>query len=188
MSGEWRTYDPQDQGVPQAVRAWVGLDSSMTAAVGRAAGGAIDVTVRRQEDGPLLDDEAGFFAPGAPATLREVCLSHDGEPLLLARTVFTSDILRSHPRIVGLGDSPLGSLLFAGERPSPWSVRQVCCIGPGQPLFPLILWRCPQPETALWARRTLFELFGAELLLTEIFLPALLDKPGDAASLRQPAG
>lgn len=184
ITGDWRNYLPQtDQGLPPLVKGWVGLETSMTAAVGRAAAGPITVTVRRQEDGPLYDDEAGFFPDGDPATLREVCLGHAGEPLLLARTVFTSNILRTHPRIVGLGDRPLGSLLFAGERPSPYTARQFSLIRPGAPLYPLIRWRYDGPEQGLWARRTLFVLFEAPLLVTEIFLPALLAKPGADTAL-----
>ena len=184
MSGDWRDFDAlRDQGLPSRVRGWVGLETSMTVALGRAAAGAIDVTLRRQEDGPLYDDEAGFFPGGDPATLREVCLSRGGEPLLMARTVFTSNILRTHPKIVDLGDRPLGSLLFAGERPSPFSARQFCEIVPYSPLYPLIRWRYDGPEVGFWARRTLFVLFEAPLLVTEIFLPALLAKPGAAAAL-----
>lgn len=184
MSGNWRDFDPRrDQGLPQAVLGWVGLETSMTVAVGRAAAGGIDVTVLRQEEGTLHADEAGFFTAGELATLREVCLGHAGQPLLLARTVFTSDILRAHPSIVGLGDRPLGSLLFAGETPSTYTVRQFCQIGPGTPLYPLVRWRYDGPDAGLWARRTLFVLFGAELLVTEIFLPALLAKPGAEAAL-----
>lgn len=183
-SSDWRNFDPQrEQGLPSFVRGWVGLETSMTAAIGRAAAGTIDVTVRRQEDGPLQDNEAAFLDGDGPATVREVCLSHVGEPLLAARTVFTSDILRTHPQIVDLGDRPLGSLLFAGERPSPYSARQFTRIVPNTPLFPLVRWRYTGAETEFWARRTLFVLFDAPLLVTEIFLPALLAKQGAKAAL-----
>lgn len=182
MSGDWQDFDPQlDQGLPAAVAGWVGLETSMTEAVSQAVKGEISVTVRRQEDGALHDDERTFFAPGDPATLREVCLDHAGEPLLLARTVFTSQLLRTHPSIIGLADRPLGSLLFADETPSPYTVRQFCRIRPGAPLYPLVRWRYDGVDSGLWARRTLFVLFGAELLVTEIFLPALLAKPGAEA-------
>lgn len=184
MMGDWQNYDPQrDQGLPPLVQGWVGLETSMTAAVGRAAAGPVTLTVRRQEEGFLFDDEAGFFPGGDPATLREVSLGHAGEPLLLARTVFTSDILRTHPSIVDLDDRPLGSLLFAGERPSPCTARQFSHILPGAPLNPLIRWRYDGAESGLWARRTLFILFEAPLLVTEIFLPSLLTKPGAHTAL-----
>ena len=176
--GGWSDLDPQgDMLLPSRVRLWVGLETSMTAAVGWAAAGTVNVTVRRHEDGPLYPDEAAFFPGGDVATVREVCLDHAGEPLLLARTVFTSNVLRTDPRIVDLGDRPLGSLLFAGEKPSPYTARQSCNILPGSPLYPLIRWRHDGPELNFWARRTLFVLFDAPLLVTEIFLPALLDKP-----------
>ena len=184
ITGDWQNYDPdREQGLPPSVRGWVGLETSMTAAVGRAADGPITVTVRRQVDGPLHDDERTFFGAGDPATLREVCLGLADKPLLLARTVFTSNILRTHPSIVGLGNRPLGSLLFAGERPSPYSVRQFCQVVPNAPLYPLIRWRHDGPEPIFWARRTLFVLFGAPLLVTEIFLPALLARSGGETAL-----
>ncbi len=182
--GSWRDFDPHhEQGVPTLVLGWIGLETSMTAALGRAAGGAIDVTVRRQQEGPLHEDEMGFFPDSDQATLREVCLSHANEPFLIARTVFTSNILRTHPRIVDLGDRPLGSLLFAGERPSPYTARQFSHILPDAPLDPLIHWRYVGPETGFWARRTLFILFDAPLLVTEIFLPALLARPDAGTAL-----
>lgn len=182
-TADWRDYDPRsDQGIPMRVRHWVGLETSMTEAVGDAADAAITVTVRRQETGALHPDEMGFFPAGDPATLREVCLSHADEPLLLARTVFTSEILKTHPSILGLGNRPLGSLLFAGERPCPFSARQFCKVGPDAPLTPLVYWRHDNRGGDIWARRTLFEMFDAPLLVTEIFLPALLARSGAPAS------
>lgn len=146
----------------------------MTAAVGRVARGDVEVTVRRQEDGSLNPDEEQFFPPGEVATLREVCLSAHDMPLLIARTAFTWDILRSHPRIVDLGNKPLGSLLFEGGVPSPYTARQFCEIGESSPLFELIRWRHEGPEKSYWGRRTLFWLFDAPILVTEIFTPELI--------------
>lgn len=145
----------------------------MTAGVGYVAQGKVDVDVRRQETGPLNPDEEGFFSAEEPATIREVCLSSQGVPLLIARTVFTSDILRTHPRIVELGNRPLGSLLFADGVTCPYSARQFTEIREDGVLFPLIRWR-HQGAEVYWGRRTLFQLFGAPLLVTEIFTPELI--------------
>lgn len=146
----------------------------MTAAVSRAAGGPIEVCVKRQEDGPLYRDEQIFFPAGQQATLREVCLSSATAPLLVARTAFTSDVLRTHPRIVQLGTRPLGSLLFEGGVACRYSARQFCRITEISPLFDLVRWRHSGPADHYWGRRTLFWLFDAPLLVTEIMLPELI--------------
>lgn len=168
--------------LPQEVRGWVDLGTSMTARVGKAAGTAIDVDVLRQDRGSLFADEQGFFDDPETATgvVREVCLSSGRTPLLVARTVFTSPVLEEHPTIVKLGNHALGSLLFA-DGPPPWSAREFTRLGPEAPLWPLVRLRHDGDVAGYWARRTLFELFGAPLLVTEIFLPELLAHPGAAA-------
>ncbi len=148
----------------------------MTARIGAVAGTAIDVEVLRQARGPLHEDERGFFDAATEGVVREVCLKSADQPLLVARTVFTSRRLEAHPTIVRLGNHALGSLLFA-DGPPRYSVREYVRIREGAPLWPLVRQchaTCPGPY---WARRTLFELFDAPLLVTEIFLPELLDHP-----------
>jgi chorismate--pyruvate lyase len=188
MNAIWHDLSPQSiKLAPPLMRSWIALDSSMTAAVGRVAGGAIEVSVKRQEDGALHDDERMFFPAGGQATLREVCLSSQECPLLVARTSFTSDILRLHPQIVQLGTKPLGSLLFMGGVAARHSARQFREIKPDQPLYDLVRWRHKGPQTSYWGRRTLFWLFDAPLLVTEIMLPELVDSPNAHTALMKAA-
>ena len=177
--------------LPREVRDWIALETSMTARVGQTAGTAIDVDVLRQDRAPLFADERGFFSDPETATdvaptgaqkgtVREVCLTSGATPLLVARTVFTSPTLEEHPTIRKLGNHALGSLLFA-DGPPRWSAREFIRLGPDAPLWPLVRQRHDGKVEGYWARRTLFELFGAPLLVTEIFLPELLVHPGVAA-------
>ena len=185
MDAKWYDLSPETiTKAPPEIRGWIMIGQSMTAAVGRAAGGVVDVFVKRQEDGQLNADEQQFFPQGHQATLREVCLSTQGIPLLVARTVFTSDILRTHPQIVNLGTRHLGSLLFEGKEPSPITARQFGHIQPGAPLYDLVRWRHQQEDATYWGRRTLFWLFGAPLLVTEILLPELVNSPNAAQALQ----
>jgi chorismate lyase len=175
MSTTWHSLTPAlRRRLPPRVRDWAALGTSMTARIGEVAGAPIEVEVFGQAAGRLLPDERPLFEPGGHAVVREVCLSARGEPLLLARTVFTSRRLQRHPTIVGLGTRPLGSLLFAGGRASPWTVREVARLRPSDPIHRLVRRRQAVVQPATWARRTLFELFGEPLLVTEIFTPALL--------------
>ncbi|HVG48898.1 MAG TPA: chorismate lyase, partial [Rubellimicrobium sp.] len=150
------------------------LETSMTERVGLAAQGPVDVEVLRQSPGLLLPDERPFF-PGAigPATVREVCLSSGGRPLLVARTVLVSRRLQAHPTVRNLGTRALGSLLFA-EGPPDYSARQVAHLGPHGPLVRLVRRRHEGVATGYWARRTLYRLFGEPLLVTEVVLPDLV--------------
>ena len=187
MDAEWFDLSPETiTKAPPNVRGWIQIGQSMTATIGLAAGGPVDVLVKRQEVGPLNADEQAFFPIDQAATLREVCLSAQGTPLLVARTVFTSDILRTHPQIIHLGTRHLGSLLFEGEVPSPVTARQFCHIQPGMPLYDLVRWRHQEKGATYWGRRTLFWLFSAPLLVTEILLPDLVNSPNADKALRGP--
>jgi chorismate--pyruvate lyase len=182
MSDHWKRLTTEDAPrLPSFVRDWVTLETSMTARIGVVAGTAIDVDVLQQARGPLHADERGFFdPPAAEGVVREVCLKSEGQPLLVARTVFTSRRLEEHPTIVRLGNHALGSLLFA-DGPPRYSARDSVTVGEGAPLWPLIRQRHDSDPGPYWARRTLFELFGEVLLVTEIFMPELLDHPGNRA-------
>lgn len=176
MPDAWHTLTPQMRlHLPPRVRDWVALETSMTERIGLVAARPIAVEVLRQAHGRLHPDEHRFFPTATePATVREVCLSADTLPLLIARSVFTSRTLQTHPTIVKLGTKPLGSLLFAGGKPSPYSAREYARLGPDTPLYGLVRKRHQGMQPHYWARRTLFRLFDAPLLVTEIFMPDLV--------------
>ena len=183
MSSNWTALTRANAPtLPREVRDWIALGTSMTARVGQTAGTAIDVDVLRQDRAPLFEDERGFFADTdtAMGIVREVCLKSGELPLLVARTVFTSRALEEHPTIRKLGNHALGSLLFA-DGPPRWTAREFVRLAPDAPLWPLVRQCHDGSAGAYWARRTLFELFDAPLLVTEIFLPELLVHPGVAA-------
>jgi chorismate--pyruvate lyase len=71
----------------------------------------------------------------------------------------------------GLGNKPLGELLFS----HPLVVRRPLHYKALHAHHPLYRSAVPgdAPER-LWARRSLFTLHGAPLLVTEVFLPAIL--------------
>jgi chorismate--pyruvate lyase len=165
--------------LPPRVRDWVLLQTSMTARIQQVAGAPISVEVLRQATGRLHEDERHFFTdpPARHGTVREVCLSAQGVPLLIARTALTSRRLQEHPTIRELGNQALGSLLFAGGRASPWTAREMIHLRADSPLFALVRRRHRGVQAGYWARRTLFWLFDEPLLVTEIFLPELINHP-----------
>jgi len=179
MANDWQDLTPAlCLSLPAKVRDWAALETSMTARVGKVGGCDITVDVLRQARGPLHTDERGFFdaPPAANGVVREVCLKAGAEPLLVARTVFTSRRLEDHPTIRKLGNHALGTLLFADGKP-PHTARQVIQLDQSSPLWALVRQRHAPVRANYWARRTLFWLFDAPLLVTEIFLPELLNHP-----------
>jgi len=179
MAEDWHPLTPISRlQLPPRVRDWVALQTSMTERLGQVAQSPVTVEVLQQAHAPLHDDEHRLFPPGAGhAVVREVCLSAGGQPLLIARSAFTSRRLQTHPTIVGLGTRPLGSLLFAGGKPCPFTARECARISPDMPLFALVRRRHRGVQPHYWGRRTLFRLFDEPLLVTEIFLPALINRP-----------
>lgn len=195
MIDPWHSLTPAvRQDLPVQVRDWIALETSMTARIGQVVDRPIDVEVLRQVQAGLYPDEAQYFAESsdqlsdqpsdqppeqasAPPVVREVCLSAEGQPYLIARTALTSHKLQTHPTIVELGNKALGTLLFAGPKPCPYTARDYAELRQGHPLFDLVRLRDTSDQEAYWARRTLFWLFDEPLLVTEIFLPALISHP-----------
>lgn len=113
--------------------------------------------------------------PDRLAHVREALLKADGRPVVFARSVCAPAHLRGPwQEVRGLGNRSLGGLLF----PNPLVIREALrfrALGPDHPLRARMrrhLGPNPQPSPdLLWARRSLFRLHGAPLLLTEVFLP-----------------
>lgn len=105
---------------------------------------------------------------------REVFLLADGVPVVFAHSTCAAQHLRgAWSALSGLGNRPLGAMLFTHPL-----VRR-------QPLHFKLLRRhhalfqqaLPQDNSlsVLWARRSIFELRQKPLLVTEVFLPSILN-------------
>lgn len=95
--------------------------------------------------------------------VREVEIRSNNEPLLYARTTIPASTLTGpERRLAHLGVNSLGSVLFSypGLERSPFEIK------PCQLL--------QYSSSVLWERRSLFYLKGKPLLLTEVFLPRLI--------------
>jgi chorismate lyase len=122
-----------------------------------------------------LDESALLgIAPHQLAYSREVFLHADGQPVVFAHSAFAHQHLRSAwSEVRSLGNKPLGALLFAHplveREPLHYkSLRNT------HPLYQRAAQKLKDPPHRLWARRSLFYLHGAPLLVTEVFLPGIL--------------
>jgi len=105
---------------------------------------------------------------------REVFLYADGMPVIFAHSVVAPQHLRgAWYALRRLGNHPLGALLFAHplvER-APLHYK---ALKPHHALYHRAAAVLDTVPGHLWARRSLFSLHGAPLLVTEVFLPDIL--------------
>ena len=127
-----------------------------------------------------LDESALLgIAPQQLAYSREVFLYADDQPVVFAHSALAPEHLRSAWSAVRtLGNKPLGALLFAHplvER-KPLHYKALRNTHPLHQRAAVVLSGRSRAALAprLWARRSLFYLHGAPLLVTEVFLPGIL--------------
>ncbi len=113
--------------------------------------------------------------PNHLAFTREVYLWSDGKPVVFAHSTCAPQHIRGAWRAMkGLGNRPLGTLLFSHPQifRHPLSFKK---LRTGNPLYQKAISAIRQPPSELWARRSLFFLEQAPLLVTEVFLPMILE-------------
>lgn len=176
MSGPTRWHDASGRlpgWLPDRVRPWVALNSSMTRALRQHMGGALQLHVLRGEMGAFLPDEALALGTGkSGGYVREVVLGDGKRPWIAARTVSTRYLPGQRHSLSKLGSRPLGEWLFARGSPR-WTRRECTTIQRDAALQPLVRRAAGYVHEACWARRTVFIHEGHRLLVTEIFMPAM---------------
>ena len=165
----WQTIPPD---ATHPLHAWLTDRGSLTARL-MARCRAFSVQALRQQPARANLDEAGLLRlPHRQlALVREVALVCDGVPAVFAHSVIDSHHLRTTWRFVAkLGNRPLGAVLFANPRirRQPLHYHQLDW---RHPLYRQAARHLPKLPATLWARRSLFTLNAAPLLVTEVFLP-----------------
>jgi chorismate--pyruvate lyase len=112
--------------------------------------------------------------PGVNCVVREVSLYCGQRAVVFAHSVVEPSALNGAWRMLTtLGTRPLGAALFADPRVRrfPLRFRQ---LNRRHELYRRACGLLDRPPACLWARRSLFVLRGSRLLVTEVFLPAIL--------------
>lgn len=163
--------------IPANVQSWVYETGSLTARLRTHFGSQLQVKILLQQwYKPFIDERQLLKQPPAQFCLiREVLLYAGNTPLILARSIMPASTIQVAQRNLShLGSRPLGEVIFAYPNlqrlnleitqvmPDQW--RKAC-----QNEFPL--------QTSLWGRRTIYAIPKQPLLVSEFFLPALLNLP-----------
>ena len=109
------------------------------------------------------------------ALVREVYLYCGDTPVVFAHSVVARKGLRGAWRgLSGLGNKSLGTVLFTNPviKRTPLLFKR---LNPAHPLFSRACRKLQVKPAGLWARRSLFTLHGQSILVTEVFLPSILE-------------
>lgn len=162
---------------PRVLRPWLDEPGSLTRRLRALAGDAFDVVVLDERWARAWPEERHRLGSHAMRWhwVREVLLCREKTPLVYARSVIPGSSLTGPlRRLRQLGKQPLGALLF-GRYPvarGPIDIARV------HPQSRLGLRALPQQNVACWARRSVFHIARRPLLVTEVFLPPLLEELG----------
>ena len=172
MSNNWKRFLPA---VEAAYAPWMRDHGSLTQRIQQCCH---TFNVSKMCDGlmAVAQDETTLLGVAAQRKVyaREVFLLADDRPVVFAHSVVAAQHLHgAWHALRTLGRRPLGPLLFAHPlvRRAPLRFQ---VLTPAHALYRRATAPLPTPPQRLWARRSLFSLHGAPLLVTEIFLPDIL--------------
>lgn len=138
---------------------------------------AFSVRHVRQQYGVAMPSERHMVAlkHHARALLRDVFLYCGETPLVFAHSVLPATSLHGTWQSLGrLGSKPLGAALFANPRVrrTPLHFKK---LNRRDALYRRACTVLPNAPASLWARRSVFYLEGLPILVTEVFLPDILE-------------
>ena len=160
--------------IPEAAASWVFEAGSITQRLRNCYGPRVRVQVLNNTwQRAFISESRLLQLPPSKYTLtREVLLSVDNMPLVLARTILPKRTIQSaQHNLSHLGARPLGEVIFSYphlERLA-LEITQV----------PSSLWKpsiqqLTHLEQPLWGRRTIYAIHHHPLLVSEFFLPEIL--------------
>jgi chorismate--pyruvate lyase len=164
---------------PPGYRPWLTAGGSLTARL-KAHSDTFRVQCLHQRTARCLTDEAAAVGMHRPGRVweREVLLRCDNTPVVFAHTVVPmSATAADWPLFSALGERSLGTTLF-GDPQVRRGVLEFARLREGHPLARRAreaLGLDGPDELLLYARRCLYQRRQGTLLVTEVFLPSVLD-------------
>lgn len=154
---------------------WLYDAASLTKRLKQASSGRFQVRILSQVWQRPMRCERQLLGLGDRqfALVRQVYLLCDEQVVVFARTVLPGPLLKSRYRYLArLGGKPLGEVLFR-DKSMRRSEVQLTQILPEHEIFSLVMRGSAESSVSLWGRRSLFQLGGQPLLVSEVFVPPL---------------
>jgi len=168
----WHTFLP---GIEAGYAPWLRTDGSLTLRIQQRCDNFSVCNVHNRLATAVYDETALLGLPTRNKIFtREVFLHADGKPVVYAHSVVAArHLCDAWHALRNLGNRPLGALLFAHPLVRR-SMLHFHALKPNHLLYRRAAVVLDIPPQKLWARRSLFILHDAPLLVTEIFLPDIL--------------
>lgn len=168
----WHTLLPN---IETAYTPWLRANGSLTLHIQQRCNNFSVRNVQNHLAVAMYDETALLGLPARQRIYtREVFLHADDHPVVYAHSVVSAQHLRgAWHALQNLGTRPLGALLFAHPLVKR-SELHFHALKLSHPLYQRATTALDSPPPRLWARRSLFILHDAPLLVTEIFLPDIL--------------
>ena len=184
LRSAWNRVDSGElHQAPRKWQPWLSDTGSLTQKIERAIGQKLEVLVLRDCRQNLNSDESRYFHFKIKrCRIREVLLCANGIPLVMAHSIIPSTSSSgSNHEVLRLGKKPLGAVLFAKTRmhSKQKPFREIARLDQQNALWKKCFQQYPELPSVSWARRTLYQLKGHPLLVSEVFLPALLNYPNN---------
>jgi chorismate--pyruvate lyase len=169
---EWVRLDECLRRAPAGLHPWLAEPGLLTARVRRACGEATQLTLIRLEPAALGKGAARRLGVGdATCLVREIEFSCGDARWIFAQSLFPDSTVGQHPWLAQLGASALGVSLL-GRHDVSREPLEYCGLPPDHELAIAAGVRRGQADV-LWARRAVYQLSGAPILVQEVFLPSL---------------
>lgn len=155
-----------------AYRNWLIDKTSLTARL-QARYADFRVQPLFQQNAKPIKDEASLLKLKLSQTsyVREVLLLGKERPVVYAHSLLPYASLRGEWTKLGrLGHHPLGATLFSNPRVKRTSLAYKK-LSRNHDLYHKVIHHLDHRPPYLWARRSIFSLKGAQILVTEVFLP-----------------
>jgi len=162
--------------LPLAVQSWTYESGSLTQRLRNRYGNAVTVKVLLQRwCTPFLSERRLMGLPEQRYTLvREVLLHVNGTPLILARTIIPESTIKAvNNKLAHLGNRPLGEIIFAYPKLERIAM-DISLIKP--PTWTDNALVEAEIQQDLWGRRTVYGIAHHQMLVSEFFLPAILER------------
>jgi chorismate--pyruvate lyase len=184
LRSAWNRVDSGElHQAPLQWQSWLSDTGSLTQKIERAIGQKLEVVVLRDCRQNLNSDESRYFHFKIKrCRIREVLLCANGMPLVMANSIIPgSSSSGTNHEVLRLGKKPLGAVLFAKTRmrSKKKPLREIARLDKRNILWKKCFQQYQNLPAVSWARRTLYQLKGRPLLVSEVFLPALLNYPNN---------
>ena len=161
--------------LPENVQSWTYEPGSLTQRLRDYYGDAVGVKVLLQQwNTPFLSERRLLkLRDNRYSLIREVLLHADGKPLILARTIFPANTVKiAKSNLSHLGSRPLGEVIF--------SYPKLERIEMDVTLINQTTWTQPaiaegHIDQPIWGRRTVYAIAHRQMLVSEFFLPGVLE-------------